>query len=407
MTNINHALDYFIPSSMQVDKNHLRKVRMFTLMNIILALYSIIVFSFLHSMGMSSLANNILITGLITGIIPLLLKWKIQYTLLAHLTGVLAFINFCVNTWTGGGFDCPIIIWFSVFPMLTLMLQNLKNAIPWLIITIAVYVFFYYIRKTRGELPAMVPSDIVYEMNLFLYIGFTAIVFLIVNVFDHTQNILLKQIEAEKNKSESLLLNILPKEIADELKASGISNAKLYDKVTVMFTDFKDFTLFGEQYTPQALVDELNHCFSAFDNIITKYDIEKIKTIGDAYFAASGLPSENEDHAYYLVSAALEIRDFMLKRREIMGEKTFQIRIGIHTGPVVAGIVGIKKFEYDIWGDTVNTASRMESSGQVGKINISQNTYEIIKNRFNCTHRGKISAKNKGDIDMYFVEEKL
>jgi class 3 adenylate cyclase len=219
-----------------------------------------------------------------------------------------------------------------------------------------------------------------------------------------------KIILQEKQRSEDLLLNILPEEIARELKSSGTSKAKAFTMVTVMFTDFKDFTRVSEKVSAELLVDEIHHCFSAFDNIIQKYKIEKIKTIGDAYMCASGLPVSTYTHATDMVRAALEIRNFMLARKKEKterGEIPFDLRIGIHTGPVVAGIVGIKKYAYDIWGDTVNIAARMEQNSDAGKINISGSTYELVKEKFACTHRGKIEAKNKGMIDMYYLEEAL
>ncbi len=217
-------------------------------------------------------------------------------------------------------------------------------------------------------------------------------------------------ISAEKQRSDMLLLNILPAETAEELKSLGKASAKDYDMVTVMFTDFKGFTMLAEKLTPARLVSEIDYCFKEFDRIVMKYRIEKIKTIGDAYMCAGGLPSANETNPVDIVSAGLEIQHFMetyKKDRQSKGEVFFEIRIGIHTGPVVAGVVGIKKFAYDIWGDTVNIASRMESSGEVGKVNISGTTYEFVKDKFACTHRGKIEAKNKGVIDMYFVEKEI
>ncbi len=217
-----------------------------------------------------------------------------------------------------------------------------------------------------------------------------------------------KIIFEEKRRSDELLLNILPAETAEELKATGTAKAKGFEEVTVLFTDFKNFTLMSEQLSAQELVNEINYCYSAFDNIITKYGIEKIKTIGDSYMCAGGLPVENTTNAEDAIKAAIEIRDFMLaekQKREVEGKIFFEIRIGLHTGPVVAGIVGIKKFAYDIWGDTVNIASRMESSGGEGKVNISGVTYKFVKDKFDCTYRGKIQAKNKGEIDMYFVED--
>jgi len=207
----------------------------------------------------------------------------------------------------------------------------------------------------------------------------------------------------EKQKSERLLLNILPAEVAEELKEKGKAHAKYYDDVTVLFTDFVDFTKAGERMKPQELIDELDACFKEFDEIADKYNIEKIKTIGDAYLAVAGLPTADPNHAENTVRAAIEINAFMAARQAKLGNNTFAIRIGIHSGSVVAGIVGLKKFAYDIWGDTVNTAARMEQNSETGKINISQTTYKLVKDKINCTYRGEIDAKGKGAMKMYYV----
>jgi len=209
----------------------------------------------------------------------------------------------------------------------------------------------------------------------------------------------------EKEKSDNLLLNILPNEVATELKEKGTSEARYYEDVSVIFTDFVGFTRIAENLTPQQLVDELHICFTAFDAIVLKHGVEKIKTIGDAYMAVSGLPVSSQNHALAATQVAVEFLEFIEHRRktESIG---FEIRIGIHSGPVIAGIVGTKKFAFDIWGDTVNIAARMESSGLPGKINISAHTFRHVSSNFDCQSRGKVVAKNKGEMDMYFVTPK-
>jgi class 3 adenylate cyclase len=215
------------------------------------------------------------------------------------------------------------------------------------------------------------------------------------------------EVSTQKVEIEKLLLNILPVETAQELKQKGFATSKYYENVSILFTDFKDFTKIAESLSPQELVAELNNCFIAFDEIIEKNNLEKIKTIGDAFMCAGGIPVANQSHPVDAVRAGLEIQtymDAMNEKRRAQGELPWHLRIGIHTGPVVTGVVGRKKFAYDIWGDAVNIASRMESSGEAGKVNISDSTFMLVKDKFFCQYRGKISAKNKGDVDMYFVE---
>ena len=219
-----------------------------------------------------------------------------------------------------------------------------------------------------------------------------------------------QELIAEKQKTDDLLLNILPAETADELKRTGTAKAKQYDSVTVMFTDFKDFTAISETMSANKIVAELHNCFSEFDKIIKKHNIEKIKTIGDSYMCAAGLPVKNSTHPFDAIEAALEILQYMADYKNeklAKGETCFDLRIGIHSGPVVAGIVGVDKFAYDIWGSTVNIASRLETAGDSGKINISESMYNLIKDKYDCTLRGEFPVKGVGKIPMYYVNKKL
>ncbi len=212
-------------------------------------------------------------------------------------------------------------------------------------------------------------------------------------------------IEEEKNRSDNLLKNILPEETALELKQNGKVMAKKFESVTVLFTDFKGFTDFAKDLSPEELVSSVDYYFSKFDEIMGKFGMEKIKTIGDAYMCAGGLPYVTDNHAFRMVQAAFEISEFIEESKKISNgnNKNLDIRIGINTGPIVAGVVGTKKFAYDIWGDTVNVASRMETLSTPSRINISEYTYELIKDVFKCEYRGEIEVKNRGMMKMYFV----
>jgi adenylate cyclase len=219
-----------------------------------------------------------------------------------------------------------------------------------------------------------------------------------------------KIIQTERDRSKELLLNILPEETARELETSGHAKTRYYESVTVLFTDFKGFSTIAGKLRPQELVSELNDYFMAFDEIVERYGLEKIKTIGDAYMCAGGIPVPNDTHALDAVEAALAMQAYMkrkYKELEESGSQGWELRVGIHTGPIVAGVVGKKKYAYDIWGDTVNIASRMESNGEPGKVNVSSATHALIKDKFECHHRGKISAKNIGEVDMYFIEQEI
>lgn len=236
---------------------------------------------------------------------------------------------------------------------------------------------------------------------------------LLYGLFDNIKQIQSERfkLKVEKEKTDELLFNILPYEVAMELKEKGVYEARDFDNVSVLFSDFKNFTLKSAQITAKELVDEINICFIEFDRIMEKYGIEKIKTIGDSYMAAAGLSPMSEKRAEVVVWAAIEMQEFLVHRNQEskeVGKETFEMRVGIHSGPVIAGIVGIKKFQYDIWGDTVNTASRVEAHGQEEKVNISESTYQEIKDHpdFIFEEREPIEVRGKGWFKMYFVSRR-
>lgn len=233
-------------------------------------------------------------------------------------------------------------------------------------------------------------------LNFFFALIFTGVIV----------QVLAQNLNQERGKSDQLLRNVLPESVALELKRTERVQPVHYECASVLFTDFVGFTHIAEGFTPEELVAELDTCFSQFDLITKKHGLEKIKTIGDAYLAVGGVPQANQSHAVDCVRAALEIEQLIAGWREqalATDRPYWQVRIGIHSGDLVAGVVGTEKFAYDVWGDTVNTASRLESSGVAGRVNISRATYELVKDAFVCEYRGQVAAKNKGEIDMYFV----
>lgn len=220
-----------------------------------------------------------------------------------------------------------------------------------------------------------------------------------------------RELTQEKNRSDELLNNILPKEVSAELKAKGYADARYFERAIILFADFADFSGQLRSRSPQELISEVDICFQAFDGIMEKYAIEKIKTIGDTYMAAGGIPDPSQSNAEQVIHAALEMQDYMAWQKEERMKKGlpyFEMRVGIHCGPVVAGIVGMRKFAYDIWGDTVNTASRMEHYSEVGRVNLSAETYELVKHQaaFSFEPRGIIAVKGKGNMQMFFVSKK-
>lgn len=301
-----------------------------------------------------------------------------------------------------------------LMPVMALLFLNFRWAIFWFVVAVVTVAIFGILQLYGFDFSIKMNYKYIQLQNLLAVIGHIILLVMVINIFERQKNRAMttleqknKIIEEEKKRSDELLLNILPEEVVIELKQTGKTTARNYDLVTVMFVDFKDFTLISNNLTPEDLVTAIDHYFEAFDTIIAEHDVEKIKTIGDAYLCAGGLPEPNTRNPVEMVDVAFKFLNAVeqLKTARALENKiSFDIRVGIHSGPLIAGVVGIRKFAYDIWGDAVNTAARMQQNGYEGRINISGTTYELIKHRFNCTHRGRIEAKNKGLVDMYFVE---
>ena len=285
-----------------------------------------------------------------------------------------------------------------------------RSVLRWSLALLSALMFFadqYYYRVLGGPGIYGAPRWVVAADYLLPPMAMlTVFYFLLINSFVKAVTLAETRLAAEHAKSEALLINILPQEIAEELKLRGSSEPRYFQSTTVCFTDFQGFTQIAEALAPKELVDELDRCFSYFDSLMDRHNLEKLKTIGDSYMFVGGIPTANRTHAVDCVLAALEIQGFMNQMKAIKQDQRlpyWELRLGIHSGDLVAGVIGEKKFAYDVWSDTVNTASRCEAAGVAGRINISAATHELVRGFFDCEYRGAVPAKHKGEIDMYFV----
>lgn len=346
-------------------------------------------------------------------VLPFIFKKNyFSFKFLGNVYVAIGAIGVLITVLYTGGLISSILPWLAILPLTSLLLTDKKSGWIWTIWTYLMISTIGFLTLKSYRFVDETSASFLTLFNTANLTGLGVFIFLIALVFENTKNTALKnlddrneQLAIEKKRSDDLLLNILPSEIVMELKETGKSKAKQFDHVSVIFTDFVNFTKISETLSPDELVSEIDYCFKGIDEIIERNGLEKIKTIGDAYLAVCGLPNEDVNHGIKTVQAGLEILSFIDSRKHNGGK--FEIRIGIHSGSLVAGIVGIKKFAYDIWGDTVNTASRLESSGEAGKVNISDSTHQLVKENYHCVYRGKIEAKNKGNIDMYFVDKKI
>lgn len=303
-----------------------------------------------------------------------------------------------------GGFvnSSGVVLWSLSSPMGALVFTGQRQARRWFVAFIALVVLGAVLDPfihRPSLLPALV-RNIFFVMN----IGCTSLVaFVILQYFVSQKDTALNLLHIEQAKSENLLLNILPRTIVDTLKNDPRSIADKYDHVSVLFADIVDFTRLSAHMTPVELVELLKDVFCYFDDLVETHQLEKIKTIGDCYMVAAGIPQPRSDHAHALVRMAIEVRDHFALHSYRGRSLTF--RIGINSGSVVAGVIGNRKLAYDLWGDAVNTASRMESHSVGGKIQITRSTYELIKDEFICEPQGVVSVKGKGEMEVWYVQD--
>ncbi len=302
-----------------------------------------------------------------------------------------------------GGFvnSSAVILWSLICPIGALLFDEPRRAPYWLLAYLGLLSLSGFLQSYVGHHRSLSPPlvTLFFVLNIG---GVSTIAIVLLAYFVSQKNLFLGLLREEQAKSENLLLNILPKEIAAILKNEKRTIADHFDGASILFADMVNFTPLSASMPPAEMVDLLNEVFTYFDSLVEKYGVEKIRTIGDSYMVAAGVPRPRPDHARVLVRMALEMRDYV-SQHTFCGNQRVNFRIGVNSGPVVAGVIGRKKFIYDLWGDAVNTASRMESHGVMGKIQITRATYELIQNEFVCEPRGAITVKGKGEMEVWHV----
>ncbi len=409
-----NIVQYFLPSNIPDDAESQRKAGLTVGILLIIAGFNFgyIVISFLIDYPGGLLSQ---VPLFIVSVISLLLfKHEFPPNIIYPVYFFCCSTAIAITVFCSGGYSSTLFPWLASTPIVAVLMWSKAASLFSLFVVLVLEFGFFYLYQNNYAFPNQLNPAIEKIFYLACNLGLVLILYWIAIVFENAKDNALNslyeknhELEIEKDKSEKLLLNILPSEVAQELKETGKAEAKLFTDVTVMFIDFIGFTTVAENLGPQELVNEIDYCFQNFDMTISQFGLEKIKTVGDAYITAAGLPQQSDNHAHDTVKAAIALCEFMEKYKvQRLAAKTvyFECRIGINSGSVVAGIVGVRKFAYDIWGDTVNIAARMEQNSATGQINVSKSTYELVQNDFKFKYRGKVEAKNKGEIDMYFLE---
>jgi class 3 adenylate cyclase len=404
---------HFIPAIYRQDEQLFRKARILVNTSFITTLFAVSFFFLASLFGQVMPALGLVFCALIFISLPWLLRAGVPRGVCANIFVATAFLSCLWDIYWYKGLESPELWWLCMTPVVAIFLDTLRTAKVWLGITLAAAITIGLLNISGHYFPAQMKPEYLHWALFTSNVGLIALMAIIAMVMElayissiqslHEKN---KIIAEEKHRCDELLLNILPAEVMEELKETGKTTAKNYDLVTVLFADIKDFTTIVEDLSPEELVSGIDEYFETFDRIVGKYGVEKIKTVGDAYICVSGLPVANSSNPVTIVDVGLEMAEAVKElsdKRKNLGQVAFEVRIGIHSGPVVAGVVGVKKFAYDIWGDTVNMAARMQQHGEVGYVNISSTTHDLIKHRFACTPRDPIEAKHKGTVQMYFV----
>lgn len=409
-----NIVQYFVPSNLPDDAERQRKAGLTVGILLIIAGFNLnyILISLLIDYPGGLLSQ---VSLFIASVISLILfKNEFPPKIIYPVYFLCCSIAIAITVFCSGGYSSTLFPWLASTPIVAVLMWDKVASLFSLFVVLILEFGFFYLYQNDYNFPNQLNPAIEKIFYLTCNLGLVLILYWIAIVFENAKDNALNnlyeknhELEIEKEKTEKLLLNILPSEVAEELKEKGKADAKLFSNVTVMFIDFIGFTTVAEHLCPQDLVNEIDYCFQNFDMTISQFGLEKIKTVGDAYITAAGLPQQSDHHAHNTVKAAIAIRQFMEEyRAQRLAAKTvyFECRIGINSGSVIAGIVGLRKFAYDIWGDTVNIAARMEQNSAPGQINVSRTTYELVQNDFKFNYRGKVEAKNKGEIDMYFLE---
>ena len=306
--------------------------------------------------------------------------------------------------WSLGGFaaSSAVALWAFACPVGALLFIGTRQAVPWFLAFVALVVFSGLIDPALADGAPEIPAGVVISFFVLNILGVCVTAYVLLQYFVRARERALAELEIERAKSERLLLNVLPASVASRLKESDEIIADGYDAATVLFADIVGFTPLARELPPAETVALLDRIFAGWDALAARNGVEKIKTIGDAYMVAAGLPGEREDHAEAIAEMALEM-GAEAARRAGEGAPPLEVRIGIDSGPVVAGVIGRAKFTYDLWGDTVNTASRMESHGVAGEIQVTERAYERLRERYDLRRRGTIEVKGKGPMTTYML----